>query len=360
MKNVKQYIKIILFILIIDFSLLIFLEGFCSSFLTLREFIKPIYLEPNRAHTKYDPLLGWGSIPNIEIKDKVSSKIILKTNSQSFRNNKDFNVNIPKGKIRIICSGDSFTLGYGVDNEHTWPEQLASLDKRLETVNIGQDGYGVDQAYLWYMRDGIKLNHDVHILAFITNDFSRMNSDKFCDWCKPLLKVINGKLIVTNVPVPRYSYLFPQLRDYTDRLTNLKLYELLRSFFRKVLSFLNIKVDLTDDEVRTIALKVFENLQYVNKEKSSTLILVHLPDYLDFITHESDTWRKWLKVETAKRGIIYVDLIEEFKKLPSGEISLLFRIETDGHYTEKGNRIVARMLYEKLFSIDERLNRLLK
>ena len=51
---------------------------------------------------------------------------------------------MPPGKTRIICSGDSFTLGFGVDNEHTWPQQLAARNANLETVNMGQGGYGAD------------------------------------------------------------------------------------------------------------------------------------------------------------------------------------------------------------------------
>ena len=359
MKNIKQYIKTILFILVINLFLFLILEGFCSTLIIASgDLFKPICLEPNRAHTKYDELLGWVSIPNIEIKD--GSKIILKTNSQGFRNDQDFNVNIPKGKVRIICCGDSFTLGFGADNEHTWCEQLTSFNKHLETINIGQDGYGVDQAYLWYMRDGRKFKHDIHIFAFITNDFYRMGTDKFCQWCKPILKLANGNLIVKNVPVPRYSYLFPALREYVERIGEFKLYQFLEKFFHKICLFLNIKVNLGEHEIQTIALKIFEDLQQINKEKDSTLVLVHLPEYKDFITDESDVWRKWLEIETTKRDIIYIDLIDEFKKLPSYEINSLFRIKADGHYSERGNKLVARMLYKKLFSIDGKLSKLLK
>ena len=62
-----------------------------------------------------------------------------------------------------------------------------SLDPRLETLNMGQGGYGVDQAYLWYKRDAAKFEHQVHLLAFITDDFVRMQSDRFRGYGKPVI-----------------------------------------------------------------------------------------------------------------------------------------------------------------------------
>jgi hypothetical protein len=44
---------------------------------------------------------------------------------------------------------------------------------------MGQGGHGVDQAYLWYKRDGVKLKHDFLLFAFITLDFQRMQQRDF-------------------------------------------------------------------------------------------------------------------------------------------------------------------------------------
>ena len=72
--------------------------------------------------------------------------VYLRTNSQAFRNNADFSATAPEPKARIICSGEFFTFGYGVDIDSTWCQLLASRNNRLEMVNMGQGGYGVDQA----------------------------------------------------------------------------------------------------------------------------------------------------------------------------------------------------------------------
>src|SRR5262245_25280565 len=116
-----------------------------------------------KGHTRYDPDLGWTNIPNVSLKDYYGPGLDLTTNAQGFRGTRPVDVAVPPGMLRIICSGDSMTLGYGVRDDQTWCQRLASLDPRIEAVNMGQGGYGVDQAYLWYRRDGAALEHQLHI-----------------------------------------------------------------------------------------------------------------------------------------------------------------------------------------------------
>ena len=159
-----------------------------------------------RLHTEYEPLLGWINKPNVSINHMYGPNVFLKTNSQRFRNKDNFTTKVPKGKIRAICSGDSFTLGYGVDNDHTWCNLLETIDPRFQTVNMGQGGYGIGQAYLWYKRDGTRLDQDVHVFAFVTPDFSRMTMKLFLGIPKPILRLRNGGISVENVPVTRLSF----------------------------------------------------------------------------------------------------------------------------------------------------------
>jgi len=130
--------NILVFILV-----LVVIEGLASYLLFTRDALITTPLA-ERLHTQYDPDLGWVNIPDINIPDMYGPGISLRTNSQGFRNDYNFDKSIPAGKKRIICSGDSFTLGYGVDNQHTWCQQLAALDNRIETVNMAQGGYGLD------------------------------------------------------------------------------------------------------------------------------------------------------------------------------------------------------------------------
>ena len=205
-------IKTITIILTTTVLLFILFEGLCSTVLVTRDIFSYLSPLPESPYTKYDKLLGWISIPNVEIKNFYSPSANLKINSQSFRSNQDFSIKTPKNKTRILCCGDSFTFGQGVDNKNTWCEKLASVDERLETINMGQIGYGIDQAYLWYMRDGKKFEHNVQIFAFISDDFNRMKYDRRPNkrpfYGKPVLKLASGILEVKNVPVPYHPLFF--------------------------------------------------------------------------------------------------------------------------------------------------------
>ncbi len=75
----------------------------------------------------------------------------------------------------------------GVSNNQTWCQLLTSINKQLQTINMDQGGAGIDQAYLWYKRDGVKFHHNLKIFAFITDDFVRMQRSKSSGYGKPLL-----------------------------------------------------------------------------------------------------------------------------------------------------------------------------
>ena len=354
-RKFKQVFKLIVYTLIVNILLFVFLEGICSLALSIRAAMSrtDFAYKDESYFARYDELLGWTNIPNFEQKDLFAPGVYFKTNSQSFRNDKDFSINIPKGKIRIICCGDSYTLGFDVNNDQTWCQQLASIDKRLETINMGQAGYGVDQAYLWYMRDGRKFEHNVHIFAFIIDDFDRMKHDLRGVYGKPTLKVVNGKLVVNNVPVPKRGIFFRKL-IYNAFFDTIRLRQFLDLAIEK-LRLSPQKTLLTDDEVKKVALKIFDDLERVNKAKNSTLVLVNLP--VCYSDPNVEPWRKWLKVETKKRGIVYIDLYEDYLQLPYAEVEPLF-IPEDGHYSVRGNRFIAQILYKKLFSSGGLLHKL--
>src|SRR5262245_11701161 len=197
-KKTGYIIRLVAINIVILILILVVIEGLSSYVLLVRDITTHSLAE--RRHTKYDPDLGWSNEPSLHIPNMYGPGIYLNTNSQGFRNSRDFDTVAPDGKYRIICSGDSFTLGFGVDDDHTCCQALTSFDPRLESVNMGEGGYGVDQAYLWYKRDGVKLEHHVQLLAIITDDFRRMQSDSFLGYGKPVIDIENGMLLVKNVP----------------------------------------------------------------------------------------------------------------------------------------------------------------
>jgi hypothetical protein len=347
LKKVNKSIKYFIFFLFLTLFIFVTIEGFSSVILFIIETFTPRHL-PEASHVKYDKLLGWVNIPDIYIKD-YGPGIYFRTNSQGFRNNEDFTEKVPSGKIRVICSGDSHTLGVDVDNENTWCQLLASLDTRLQTVNMGQGGYGIDQSYLWYMRDGRKLDHDIHIFAFIEDNFRRAKNKTFWGYQKPVFKLENDKLIVDNVPVPLYKPYVPKMTLAYQATGGLRVYSLLKRIKKE--TGIQIISPGDDEQIRKISLKIFESLEQANREKGSTLVALYIPISSDYT--KEVPWRKFLSVELAKRDIIFIDLTDDVKKQP---VHLMFV----GHYTVYGNKWLASTIYEKLLSFPEIKNKLSK
>ncbi|HXB57369.1 MAG TPA: hypothetical protein VN461_21590 [Vicinamibacteria bacterium] len=77
------------------------------------------------------------------------------------------------GRLRLVTVGDSFTHGDGVGLEDTWQRELERRRADLEVVNLGVPGYGTDQAYLRWRRDGARLNPHFALLGIWPEDICR-------------------------------------------------------------------------------------------------------------------------------------------------------------------------------------------
>ncbi len=354
MTKVKLIIKLFLFNLLVVGLAFLLIEGISSTIIFYRTLqnTKPV---AERLHTRYDPELGWVNIPNTTIENMYGPGLSVRINGQGFRNDEDFTEEIPTGKVRLICSGDSFTFSFGVDNNQTWCYLLSTLNPHWQTVNMGQGGYGIDQAYLWYKRDGARLKHNIQIFAFITADFDRMQRGIFLGYGKPILKVENDRLIIDNVPVPRQGFVLPwTTTPYQAAFDELRSVQLLRQTF-----FQNqdtSKPPIDEPAVQAVAEKILEDLVRLNHERNSTLVLVYLPVQASHRPDlKTDTRRRYISQGAAANDIVFIDLVEDFRKLSEDDIDELFipngAIDfpgAAGHYSAKGNEYIANRLYEEL------------
>jgi len=343
---------------------LVLIEGASSFVLFARDLVKPVRLPVPSSHTDYDTLLGWVSRPGFFDPDMYGHGIYFRTNAQRFRNDHDFSVAVPPGRVRLVCSGDSFTLGYEVDNDHTWCAVLERRHPRLETVNMGQGGYGVDQVYLWYKRDGQRLDHDLQVFAVIQDDFRRMQVRNYVSaggqYAKPVLTLAGDSLRTGNVPVPTWSYRIPRLlaffhqkRSALEHLRIARLGEALRSR----VGGRPPDPATADSLTWLVADRVFADLARVNRAKGSVLVVMFLPTPGDSIGGASDPWRRWLRSASERRGFVFVDLVDDFRALPRDSIPWLFYKPppprpggASGHYGELGNEWVADRLYRHLLA----------
>ena len=348
----KKAIKVVAINVAVLILLFVVVEGAASATLIAYRVLTNRGLA-EQYHSRHDESLGWVALPNVNLPDHYGPGAHLRTNSQAFRSDRDVARAVPPGKTRIICSGDSFTLGFGVSNDQTWCHQLGVLNPRLETVNMGQGGYGVDQAYLWYMRDGSPLDHQVLLFGFITDDFHRMQIPRFQGYAKPMLDLRGDSLVITNHPVRKTSWFTRWRAANGHAIGNLLVIQL----GYKVAERLSgsdpaaLQTDSTHEQrARRVSAKIFENLARATREKNGRLVLVYLAGPGDYRgSAATAAWHAFVRDEAARQGIPLIDLIDTFRRVPPTEVNDLFA--PNSHYSVQGNAFVAKTLLQALAPI---------
>lgn len=336
---------------------LVAVEGVSSWGLFAFDLARDRWVQAARPVETYDSLLGWVNRPQVYIRDMYGPGIYFQSNGQGFRNATDILPHVAPDQLRIVCSGDSFTLGQGVDNDHAWCALLASLDPRLKPVNLGEAGYGFDQAYLRYRRDARALDHAFHILAFITDDFRRMEVKGYWFWVKPRLAIRDGKLVTENVPVHRLLSKFGLLATVLGGALRLRSYELLTRAAQRLGHETQRDSLGADSSTAQVVSLIIEDLAAMGRDRGIVQVLVHLPVSEDYFGHGSDAWSRRVRLAAERAGVSFIDLNDDFRQLAPDSVSPLFipwgtgsahYPESGGHYSAAGNAWVARVLYRRL------------
>lgn len=338
----RVYALLVAFNLVIAIVIVLIAEGVLS-------FFAPTHWRnlTERKHCAFDPLLGWVNLPSMRVPNLYGPGLGLTTNARGFRGEHEIDDEIPPGKMRIVCSGDSFTLGSGVDDADTYPQQLEELDRRIETVNMGQGGYGVDQAYLWYERDAT-FAHDITVFAVITADLRRMRGSQFFGYPKPRLLLEGGSLVPSNMPltnIEEQSSL--KIVSFLDRHLNRSQ---LAWAGRALLGKTQESADgvLSEDDWLCFE-AILADLDKLNRQRGSTLCIVYLPSSgRDYTGDETDRPRERIRRFCRDRQIIFSDVVADWKKLPTVADAERMISPMTGHYNADGNRFAAEAIYRGL------------
>lgn len=101
--------------------------------------------------------------------------IVIRTNSQGMRADRDFAIAKPVNTVRIVVLGDSFGMGYEVALEQT---SLAHLERRLaeatgcavEILNFSVSGFGPGEQLVVLEAEALKYEPDLVIQMFHSSD----------------------------------------------------------------------------------------------------------------------------------------------------------------------------------------------
>jgi len=166
----------------------------------------------------YEEELGWGVKPNTEQRVVTSDfDVTYSINSQGLRD-KEINFHKPDKEFRIVAMGESMVFGDGIDYGKRFTEIIEQMLNNVEVVNMGVQGFGMDQAFLLLSRNGFRYRPDA-VMLFIHEDFLERCKDFLrSDVFKPRF-ILNGHkntLILQDLNTVKNSYggLYPSRQNF--------------------------------------------------------------------------------------------------------------------------------------------------
>lgn len=317
----------------------------------------------------YSFALGWTVMKN-------GSSDFYQSNSMGIRANREYDLYPPENVLRIAAFGDSFTHSNGVKNSDAWEVKLEAMTQNLEVLNFGVSAYGLDQAYLRYIREGRKSSPHIVIIGFMSDDiyrhvnvyrpfFSRFTAMPLT---KPRFIIENAEMTLLENPMKtREDYqgllddpetVMSELgaKDYyfnapfayktgpADFLPSVRLSKILLGKMAKENDperILDNGDYNTHSQAYQITLKLFDAFCDQVKKNGALPIIMIFPQQIDVGRFKKSGTKKYqaLLDHFQSRGDLYFDVLDGFaKQSPQLKITELF----DGHYSAFGYELVAR------------------
>ncbi|MCI4348078.1 MAG: GDSL-type esterase/lipase family protein [Thermoplasmata archaeon] len=152
--------------------------------------VEDVYWEDQNTLLLYlpDPTVFWRLRPGIQLKATVAGKVDwlhsepprrysweIGVSPKGFRG-PDFPTRKSPSELRVVCFGDSRTLGEGLQEAQTYPSRLQKVlqdrlpNRSVRVVNLGQDGWSSYQGIKLLEREVVHYRPDVATFAFGVND----------------------------------------------------------------------------------------------------------------------------------------------------------------------------------------------
>ena len=130
---------------------------------------------PKSTINQFDPLTGWSKKPGAIGQRKTPEfNVTYKINALGLRDSDTTSYAKPAGTFRVLFLGDSFTLGYTVDEHDLFIEQLGRAwngeGRHVDVVNAGTEGWSTDQEVEWFLNEGVKYQPDLVLIFPYEND----------------------------------------------------------------------------------------------------------------------------------------------------------------------------------------------
>lgn len=152
--------------------------------------LRLIGMGPAKTLNQFDETVGW--IKRADAKLERSTKefeVTYALNEHGLRDDDSLTMGKTEGTTRVLALGDSFTLGFSVDREDLFVDQLETWWQRegrqVEVINAGTEGYSTDQEAAWLAEYGSKWQPDLVLVFAYENDLFYNGQDRYLAFPKP-------------------------------------------------------------------------------------------------------------------------------------------------------------------------------
>jgi SAM-dependent methyltransferase len=321
----------------------------------------------SKPYIEHHPIFGYCYTPggNLELPRPDGGRYHIRVNSQGIRSDREYTLKKPKGVRRIIVCGDSMATGQFVSNAQRFTEILERRVPDLEAINLALEGSGTDQQLLLYEHVGLQYEHDiVLLLPFLQNIRRNMaearegydpRSGRRVFRPKPRFELVDGKLAIRNVPVPREAS--PDSSCITDTSPSLTTQLKTRvsslpgaELFKKLL-YAAVPWEPFPEyrNPHSKGWQLMAALVHRFKELAGGRPLVLAPTfYCNYVRFRMarNYWRRYASLQVTP-GIEVIDLLPYFRRTGPDAVRC-YQEPHDMHFSASGHLVLADALQEEL------------
>jgi hypothetical protein len=298
---------------------------------------------------RFDHELGWAPLENVTYAEKENHYFVHQ-NQFGLRGPDDTRLNKTSGRKRVLVLGDSYVWGVGVSQEElfTAPEVYGTND---ELINGGVSGYGTDQEYLFYLREGQKFDVDQVVLAFtLYNDVENNLNSKQYSYLKPYFTLNGGELVLHNDHV-RYSRVenFFRSLNRESRVWNVAdqgVHGLINTLLRKPQKHLEADVVVSEADRKGIelTLAIVKKLKEAVEARHAQFYVIFIPYKPRVESHlpGNHPFAPLIAAGLTQMGVSYREPYPEFLKSAMAGVDP-FNVG-DNHFNAAGHALFAKFV----------------
>jgi hypothetical protein len=324
----------------------------------------------------HHPILGWSPIPLMHTEEVT-------INSQGIRAEHDYSKDVPPNVVRVSVFGDSFTFGSDVRNSDTWESQMEAQDSRLQVLNFGVGAYGLDQAYLRYLHEGVHFHPDIVIIGFMSENIYRnlnvfrpfyssaypkniytkprfsFENDKLSLYRNPLVSredyvrfLADDEVVLKEIGRNDYYYQTGYISGQLDLLPSVRLFKIAMRSLKEQLNPVVTRdgTYAANSEAFRLTTRLLEAFYCAALQHESMPVIAIYPDLWDLNRHLHHHLRRYepLLQYLRKHGLRHLDLLDAFVAYDADVPKDKLTVGRWGHYSPLGNKIVGHYLHDYL------------